>query len=151
MCHFPPGTAGLAFGIILFVAIWLTTYCPCPFASVTFEPRGPGSFDSRLLNYTKAAETVIGLASGSVILLVGSSVLRTNSRLPWYFASPLVLLGLAVSFSVFHRFADALLGRFSALSEFIYQASLLPGPSIRVLGSALLFDGLRVASVCTRE
>jgi hypothetical protein len=100
MCHVPPGSAGFAYGLVLFGTTWLIAHWRCPFPSITFEPRGPGSFENRLVNYTKVAETVIGLASGSVIALVGSSVLRTNSHLPWYFASPLVLLGLTVSYSV---------------------------------------------------
>ena len=98
--HLVSGGAGLVVGVIIFSIIWFITYLRCPFASITFEPRGPGSFDSRLGNYTKAAETIVGLASGSVVLLAGSSVLRTNSHFPASFSSPLVLLGVSVVYAV---------------------------------------------------
>jgi hypothetical protein len=98
-----PGTGGAIVGAALFGAVWLIAYCcSAGFHSFTFEPRGPGSFEARLATYTKIAETVIGLASGSVVLLAGSSILRGGSggHLPWYYASPLVLLGLSVVYGV---------------------------------------------------
>ena len=52
--------------------------------------------------YLRAAEFIIGLATGSIVLLVGSSALHGNGEhLPWFYASPLLLLGLCVLYGVF--------------------------------------------------
>jgi len=68
------------------------------YSAFTFEPQGrPGSFEPHLTRYFRLAEFVISLASGSIVLLVGSSVFKGNSgHLPWYYASPLLLLGACV-------------------------------------------------------
>jgi hypothetical protein len=74
----------------------------CQYQAFTFEPRGvPGSFEPILTRYFRLAEFMIGLASGSIVLLVGSSVFRGNGgRLPWFFASPLIVLAASVLFAV---------------------------------------------------
>jgi hypothetical protein len=52
----------------------------------------PGAFESFLAKYIRATEFVIGLATGSIVLLVGSSALHGQSgRLPWFYAPPLLL------------------------------------------------------------
>lgn len=68
----------------------------------TFEPRGvPGSFEPILARYFRLAEFTVSLASGSIVLLIGSSVFRGDGgRLPWIFASPLIVLGACVLFAV---------------------------------------------------
>jgi len=98
--HLISGTGGLIVGTLVFASAWIVAYVRTPYDSITFEPRGPGSFEPRLANYTRAAETLIGLASASVVLLAGSSVLRSGGRLPWFYASPLVLLGICVVYCV---------------------------------------------------
>lgn len=71
------------------------------YQAFTFEPRGPGSFEPILTRYFRLAEFMIGLASGSIVLLVGSSVFRGNGgHLPWFFASPLIVLCASVLFAV---------------------------------------------------
>jgi hypothetical protein len=72
------------------------------YPAFTFEPQGRvGSFEPNLARYLRLAEFVIGLASGSIVLLVGSSVFRGNGgHLPWFYASPLILLGACVLFGV---------------------------------------------------
>jgi hypothetical protein len=95
-----PGTGGLIVGVSVFALSWVIAYLLTPYESITFEPRGEGSFEPRLTNYTRAAETLISLASGSVVLLAGSSILRAGGHLPWFYASPLVLLGVNVIYGV---------------------------------------------------
>jgi len=46
-------------------------------------------------------EAKVGLASGSIVLLVGSSALRSTGHLPASFASPLSLLTFSVLYGVF--------------------------------------------------
>jgi len=67
----------------------------------TFEPNAvPGSFEPRLAYYVRAVEYLLGLATGSIVLLVGSSALNRNGTLPWVFASPLIVLGFCVVYGV---------------------------------------------------
>ena len=87
-------------GICVFLLVCLIAYCRSTYPSFTFEPRGPGSFENRLTNYTRVAEVLIGLASGSLVLLAGSSILRSDGHLPWFYASPMVLLALSVIYAV---------------------------------------------------
>jgi hypothetical protein len=67
----------------------------------TFEPRGrAGAFEARLVNYTHGIEYMITLATGAIVLLVGSSAWHSNGRMPWLFASPLVLLAFSVVYGM---------------------------------------------------
>jgi len=71
--------------------------------SYFLDPKGvPGAFESLLVKYIRAAEYSITIATGSIVLLVGSSALRVQGggHLPWFFASPLLLLGWSVIFGV---------------------------------------------------
>jgi hypothetical protein len=67
----------------------------------TFEPKGqPGSFEPRLANYVRAVEYLLGLATGTIVLLVGSAALHPNGKLPWVFASPLIVLAFCVVYGI---------------------------------------------------
>jgi hypothetical protein len=98
MCHLPPGVNGLLVALLLFVGFGLLTYLtrgPGPF---NLDPEGiSGAFEPFLTKYLGVAEFIVGLAAGSIVLLMGSSVLHgQNGGMPWYFASPLLLLGSCV-------------------------------------------------------
>ena len=65
------------------------------------DPRGvEGAFEPLLTKYLRAAEFVIGLATGSIVLLVGSSALHGRGGLPWFYASPLLLLAFCVLYGI---------------------------------------------------
>lgn len=67
-----------------------------------FEPPGEkGAFEKWLANYFYIAKIIIGLASGSIVLLVGSASFRSTGLLPASFASPLCLLGMSILYAVF--------------------------------------------------
>ena len=67
-----------------------------------FEPpKDKGAFEKFLSNYLDLAKVVIGLASGSIVLLVGSASFRSSGRLPASFASPLYLLAESILGAVF--------------------------------------------------
>ena len=89
----------LVVALVVGVAVFKLSY---RYQAFTFEPRGVhGSFEPIISRYFRLAEFTIGLASGSIVLLVGSSVFRGNGgRLPWFFASPLIVLGASVLFAV---------------------------------------------------
>ena len=102
-CIMIPGFSGvlvvLAVALVVGAIVYKLSY---RYQAFTFEPRGvPGSFEPILTRYFRLAEFTIGLASGSIVLLVGSSVFRgTGGRLPWFFASPLIVLCASVLFAV---------------------------------------------------
>lgn len=102
MVHFAPGINGLLVGLAILVAIWALAYLsrgPGPF---NFDPKGtPGAFEPFLAKYIRMAEFIIGLATGSIVLLVGSSALHgQGGRLPWFYASPLLLLVMCVVYGI---------------------------------------------------
>jgi len=66
------------------------------------DPKGKeGAFEPLLQKYLRLAEFMIGLATGSIVLLVGSSVLHgKDGRLPSFYRPPLLLLAGSVLFGL---------------------------------------------------
>jgi hypothetical protein len=95
-----PGIGGLLAGMLIFVLCFVAALKDAPQGEYNFEPRGPGSFEPRLGNYARLVEIIIGLATGSIILLAGSSIFRAGGRLPWFYGSPLVLLAMSVVYAL---------------------------------------------------
>jgi hypothetical protein len=59
------------------------------------------TFEPFLAKYIRVAEFLIGLATGSIVLLVGSSALHgQGGHLPWFYASPLLLLAWCVVWGI---------------------------------------------------
>jgi hypothetical protein len=70
-------------------------------SSFEFDARGePGAFEKLLATYLDILKFVLGLASGSIVLLVGSSTLRKSEHLPTSFASPLFLLTSSILYGI---------------------------------------------------
>jgi hypothetical protein len=103
MCHPFAGFTGVVLGPMILGSIVSVLYRSKKFKVYDLDPKGkPGAFEPLLAKYIRAAEFVIGLASGSIVLLVGSSFLhKPRGHLPWIFASPLLLLGWSVVCGVF--------------------------------------------------
>ena len=96
-----PGFSGLVIGLLVFPLIWFYAHKAKKFEMYDPDPGGkPGAFEARLANYIRITEYLIGLATGSIVLLVGSSAFHTNGRLPWVYATPLVLLAFAVIYGL---------------------------------------------------
>ena len=89
-------TAGAIFAVVYCLA-WANTDSSTTY---TFEPRGPGSFEPILARYSRLVEFIVGLATGSIVLLAGSSIFRSAGKLPTGYGSPLVLLASSVVFCV---------------------------------------------------
>jgi len=102
MWHPFPGFSGAALGLLILGGIFAASYFTKEFESYNLDPRAkPGAFEPLLAKYIRAAEFIIGLATGSIVLLVGSSALHAQGgRLPWFYASPLLLLGWCVIYGV---------------------------------------------------
>ena len=82
--------------------MWVNRLRSKQFGEYNLGPGGdPGAFEPILARYIRLTEFVIGLATGSIVLIVGSSTLHgQGSHLPWYYASPLLLLGGSVSYGL---------------------------------------------------
>ena len=102
-CHIRPGIPGLMVGLTFFVTVWLYAYLQLrkeKAESFTFTPSGQGSFLPILEKYLWLSQFIIGLATGSILILAGTSIFKSSAKLPWEYASPLVLLALSVVYGV---------------------------------------------------
>jgi hypothetical protein len=95
-----PGTSGLLTSIIVPSVMWSIKQWKTPQGAFTFHPEH-GTFEMRLANYIRAVEFMLGLATGSVVLIAGSSALHSAGKIPWQFASPLTLLAFCVVYGLF--------------------------------------------------
>lgn len=80
----------------------MVSYFTKEFESYDLDPKAKaGAFEPFLVKYIRVSEFIIGLATGSIVLLVGSSALHgQGGRLPWFYRSPLLLLAWSVIFGV---------------------------------------------------
>jgi hypothetical protein len=105
-----PGFYGIVAGVCLFPVLWLIGWLG---ATGNISRTGPeeeafhfdaqgrrGAFTTMLANYLDIAKVVLGLASGSIVLLVSSAAFHSDGRLPPSFASPLFLLALSILYGV---------------------------------------------------
>jgi hypothetical protein len=89
-------------GTSTLIVTWLivclrTAHAP----SFEFDAQGEkGAFEKLLPIYLRLAEFILGLAAGSIVLLVGSSAFHSGGRLPWFFASPLFMLALSIIYGI---------------------------------------------------
>ena len=102
MFHPFAGFSGVVLGGSVFAAIGSLLYFTKEHEFYDLDPKGtPGAFEPFLARYLRLAEFLIGLATGSIVLLVGSSALHGQSgHLPWVYASPLLLLSWCVPYGV---------------------------------------------------
>ncbi|SRR6266568_1832787 len=101
MCHFFAGFSGLLIGLALPFLLWVVLYTGKEYAAYNMDPHGqPGAFEPILTKYLHFGEYIVGLATSSIVLLVGSSAFHSNGHLPWTFASPLILLALCVIWGI---------------------------------------------------
>jgi hypothetical protein len=99
--------AGLVAALLLVVglplAVWGILYSRRKKVQFyNLDPKGKeGAFEPLLQKYLRLAEFMIGLATGSIVLLVGSSVLHgKDGHLPTFYRPPLLLLAGSVLFGL---------------------------------------------------
>ena len=96
------GFYGILVGIGMLCVTWLLAWLVLKGNDFDFDTQGEkGSFQPLLSNYLDIAKFVLGIASGSIVLLVGSTAFHSGGRLPSSFASPLFLLALSILYGVF--------------------------------------------------
>jgi hypothetical protein len=93
-----PGFYGAATGLAVFLILWLVVHLKTKkLSSFDFDAKGEkGAFEKLLPIYLDFAKFVLGLATGSIVLLVGSSAFHIAGHLPKSYASPLFLLFISV-------------------------------------------------------
>jgi hypothetical protein len=102
MFHVPPGSAGLLVGLTLFVIIGAWAHLTRAAGPFDLDPQGkPGAFEPFLAKYIRVTEFIIGLATGPIVFLLGSSALQGRvGRLPWFFGSPQLLVTVCVVYGI---------------------------------------------------
>ena len=97
------GFPGVATALGLFAVIWLIVYWMGKGQPVVFDPGGKhGEFGKRLLPmYLDITKFVLGLAAGSIVLLVGSLNFNQSAvHSLKSFASPLFLVAMSIIYGV---------------------------------------------------
>jgi hypothetical protein len=102
MFHPLAGFSGMILGPLIFIGVGSISYFTKQHKSYNLDPQGTANaFEPFLTKYLRVAEFIIGLATGSIVLLVGSSALHGQSgHLPWTYATPLLLLCWCVLFGL---------------------------------------------------
>ncbi len=95
------GLYGILLGTGLFSVTWLLVWLALKGTEFVFDAKDEkGSFEPLLSNYLDIAKFVLGLASGSIVLLVGTATFRPAGHLLASFAAPLFLLALSILFGL---------------------------------------------------
>jgi hypothetical protein len=77
-----PGFYGIVVGVGVLTFIWLVVWLRTQGEAFHFDARGEtGAFEKLLANYLDIEKFMIGLASGSIVLLVGSAAFHSAGRL----------------------------------------------------------------------
>ena len=103
MWHPFPGFSGLLTSCGIGLALWLTLHrMNSKVVAYNLGPGGdPQAYEPILLRYIRFAEFMIGLATGSIVLIVGSSAIHgQGGKLPWFYAPPLLLVANSVIFGL---------------------------------------------------
>lgn len=103
MDKIPAGFSGFFLSLIIFLVLWASLYrARRKIVAYNLDPKGiEGAFEPLLAKYLRLAEVLVSLATGSIVLIVGSTALRSgNTKLPWVFASPLILLAFSAIYGI---------------------------------------------------
>jgi hypothetical protein len=99
-----PGFPGIVTAVGLFATVWLIVWVKTKGPSFSFEPEGAqGEFGRRLLPiYLDITKLILGIAAGSIVLLVGSSnlVQQSSGRSLKSFASPMFMVAMSIIYGV---------------------------------------------------
>ncbi len=139
-------------GLAIFLAIGSSAYLTRERGPFDLDPQGKlGAFEPFLAKYIRVTEFIIGLATGPIVFLIGSSALQgQGGRLPWFFASPLLLLTICVvygiSFMVWLTYRYEEYQRGASHTRFAYSLSLTLGfSSLACFSVGYIWLILRVA------
>jgi hypothetical protein len=96
------GERAVITGSLIPPALWCVAFYTKKDVNFYLDANGKeGAFEPFLAKYLKLAEIMIGLATGSIVLLVGSSALHGEpGHVPKSYASPLFLLAFTVLYGL---------------------------------------------------
>ena len=102
MRHLFSGFSGTVTSIAVFGGMWTFRRMSKEFETYNLGPGGdPHAYEPIMNRYIRLAEFMIGAATGSMVLIIGSSALHgQGGRLPWFYASPLVLIASCVVYGI---------------------------------------------------
>jgi hypothetical protein len=102
MWHPFPGFSGSATSIGILCAMWLFRRSTKKHPAYNLGTGGdPHAYEPIMNRYIRLAEYMIGAASGSIVLIVGSSALHgQGGKLAWFYASPLLLIAASVVYGI---------------------------------------------------
>jgi len=97
-----PGFSGTVSTAAIAAIVWANRRKAKQHEKYNLGPGGdPKAYEPILSRYVRFAEFLIGLATGSIVLIVGSSALHgQGGHLPWFYASPLLLIGGSVIYGL---------------------------------------------------
>jgi hypothetical protein len=99
-----PGFPGIVTALGLFAIVWLIVWLRTKSAPFSFDPEGAeGEFGKGLLPiYLDITKLILGIAAGSIVLLVGSSnlVQQSSGRSLRSFASPMFMVAMSIIYGV---------------------------------------------------
>jgi hypothetical protein len=93
-------------GSIVASAIGTVAWCVCRKLNVhenyKLGPSGdPRDYEPIMMKFLRLSEYLLGVATGSIVLIVGSSALHGQAGfLPWFYASPLILIAASVIYGL---------------------------------------------------
>lgn len=93
---FNSGVCGLWAAIGIFVFFCVCASIAIPKGKYTFEREGQGSFEPSLERYFRLTEFIVGLATGTIVLLTGTSIFHSSGRLPQPYGSPMMLVAMSI-------------------------------------------------------
>jgi hypothetical protein len=93
-------------GSVTAVAVGIAVWCVCRKFNVhenyKLGPSGdPRDYAPIMTKFLRLSEYMTGIATGSIVLIIGSSALHGQAgRLPWFYASPLILIAVSVIYGL---------------------------------------------------
>ena len=98
MYHLFSGFSGSITSSVIGLSLWVFFRATKKHEAYNLGPQGdPHAYEPLLNKYIRLMEFVIGIATGSIVLIVGSSALHGKvGQLPWFYASPLILIAASV-------------------------------------------------------
>ena len=102
MWHPFPGFSGSLTSIGILAGMWFFRRATKKFPAYNLGPGGdPHAYEPIINRYIRLSEFMIGAASGSIVLIVGSSALHgQGGKLAWFYASPLILIAASVVYGI---------------------------------------------------
>lgn len=102
MWHPFSGFSGSIASVVIFGGLWTGCRALKKYDTYNLGPGGsPQAYEPILNRYLRLAEFIIGVATGSIVLIIGSSAFHgQGGRLPWFYGSPLVLIAFSVVYGI---------------------------------------------------